>query len=246
MRRYVPFLRRVPALAIVPLLALVGAFMVVTPAHADRNCESPHCYSAAYYSGSGFIGMWSQIPQNYTRIGTGYGDSQAHINSESWLRFGNGTWIEAGLRNGNDSGDTGGCNCVAYDAFWADISASNHNEYAHIIEHTTPNGNLDTYEFYHYSGSTWDFYFNGAYNNYSSATASSSGNQESIGGEYQNTTCGSGAGWANNFDLYTQLESSSGNWFDPAWNQPNRIDPGCGFEGIHYSNGEYSWQKHAP
>ncbi|WP_426504038.1 hypothetical protein ACPPVO_41370 [Dactylosporangium sp. McL0621] len=35
----------------------------------------------------------------------------------------------------------------------------------------------------------------------------------------------------------------NGNWIAPAWNLTNGIDPGCGFEGIHYSNGEYSWQS---
>jgi hypothetical protein len=232
--------------AAIPIVAF-GAVAVASPAHADRNCESPHCYSIAFYSGSGFTSMLTDIQQNYTAIGTGYGDAYAHINSESWLLFSNGTWLEAGLRNGNDSGSvSGGCGCVAYDAFWADVGASNHNEYRHIIEHTTPNGNWDTYEFDHTSGANWNFFFNGAYNSYSSVTGSSSGYLEEMGGEYQNTTCVSGAGWANNFDLYTSLRIGSGSWFSPAWNQSNRIDPGCGFEGIHYSNGEYSWQKHAP
>jgi hypothetical protein len=227
------------------LLGTLALQSVASPAYADRSCESPHCYSIARYSASGITGMWGDIQQNYTSIGTGYGDTLAHINSETWLLMSNGAWLEAGLRNGSDVGAyNGGCYCVAYDTFWEDATSSR-TQFEHIIGHTTPNGAWDSFEFDHTSGSNWNFYFNGNYNSYSSATGSSSGNYEEVGGEYQNRSCVAGAGWANNFDIYTAV-LINGSWIQPAWNQDNYIDSGCGFEGIHYSNGEYSWQKHAP
>lgn len=235
---------RGPAAALA--LGMLGSVAVAVPAHADRYCESPHCYSDAAYDGSGLEGMWSSIRQNSLTIGTNYGDPFAHINSETWLYLPSGAWLEAGLRHGDDTGaSSGGCGCVAYDAFWSD-GGTNHVEHEHIIMHTSANGNVDTFEFDHQTGAIWNFYFNGAYNNYSSITGASSGYAEAAGGEYQNTTCVAGAGLASNFDIYTNLEDGSGNWAGPAWNTANHIDPGCGFEGIHYSNGEYSWQKHAP
>ncbi|WP_030439009.1 hypothetical protein [Actinoplanes subtropicus] len=228
------------------LLALAGLQTLAPPAYANRNCESPHCYSQAFYTASGLIGMWSEIQENYLSIGTGYGDSNAHINSETWLLMPSGAWVEAGLRDGNDSGSwSGGCSCLAYDAFWADTNSKGTAEYRHIIESTTSTGNWDDFEFDHTSGPTWYVYFNGNYIGYGQATGSSSGKEEQAGGEYQNTTCVTGAGWADNFDIYTEVANSNG-YFSPAWNHPNEIDSGCGFEGIHYRNGEFSWQKHAP
>jgi hypothetical protein len=224
------------------LLALVGTLALTTSASADANCQS-HCYSVARYSGQGYAGAWAQIRRNYLSIGTGYGMPGAHINSEFWFELGNGNYLEAGLRDGDDSNSSGSCGCVAYDAFWADHTGAPNGdtEYRHIIAHVAPNDNVfDTYKFSR-SGATnvWDVYFNDTIISTSTVTGDWTGWFDQIGGEYVNSTCVQGAGWANNFDMYAMLEDTNSNWMQPAWNS-QYMDSGCGFEGIHYFNGEWS------
>ena len=94
-----------------------------TSARADTSCETPHCYAINWYDQSNITGIYMNEADAVSSIGTGYGDSNAHINSEIWLTMPNGAWVEAGLRNGSDAGAvSGGCGCVAYDAFWEDAT----------------------------------------------------------------------------------------------------------------------------
>ena len=64
-----------------------------------------------------------------------------------------------------------------------------------MIAHLTPDGAVHSYEFDHTSGNTWAFYYDGSFLENSTITGSSTGNEEQLGGEYQNTTASPAPDW---------------------------------------------------
>jgi hypothetical protein len=247
--------RRIGAFVAIVGCALLGVAASGTPARAEPPgvCEAPHCYAINWYDQSGITGIYMTEGDAFSSITNSPAppyDSGAHINSEIWLYMPSGGYVEAGLRNGSDAGAySGGCNCVAYDAFWADHTPGG-VEYQHIIAHLTPDGASHTYEFVQTSGNTWAFYYDGSFLEDSTVTGSSTGNRFDVGGEYENTSCGADAGLAHNFNLLSEFKFAPAGqgaaWYTPKWRTgTGDVTPGCGFQDMNGPDqGEYQWQKH--
>ena len=231
------------------ILMLAGVVGMGTPALADMNCyygPRGHCYSNAIYNGSGLTGLWGYLPRNNTTINTGL-SADAHISNEIWLNMDGDGYLEAGTVNWNDShAYDGGCGCQAYDLVWADTTPGGRQaqQWQHVIQHVTPNGAKDSFEFDHASGYDWNVYLNGSQVGHSTVTGGSSGNEMDMGGEYASVSCQPAYGSADNFDDWAEVRDSGGNWFYPPIH--TYIDSNCGFDGISYGDGEWSWNKHTP
>jgi hypothetical protein len=240
--------RRIGAFVAIVGCALLGVAATGTSARAEVSCES-HCYSVNWYDQSGITGIWMTEADAWDSIGNGSGyDPNAHIDSEIWLGMPSGGYIEAGLRNGSDATLPGGCNCTAYDAFWAETTPAG-DQFQHILAHLTPDLASHTYEFVHTSGNDWAFYYDSSFVENSTVSGSPSGNQEELGGEYVNNTCSAGGGLADNFDLLSQFEFAPAGqgsaWYFPKWRTgTGLVTPGCGFQDANGpSQGEYQWHK---
>jgi hypothetical protein len=236
---------------LVALIAMVGATLTTAePASASVSCSPAHCYSWARWNGS-IAGMWGQWHRNYMNAG---GSSTGQfINSEMWMGFDGGGWIEMGLKNGYTANGVAGtvdgsCGCMAYSWFWADTQVGGPYNgigfWRHILGNTSPTGNNNTYQISR-AGTVnqWNVYLDGVPRGLSTATQRWTGIWQQIGGESSNAN--SNTARADNFDMYAKYINSSGvptNWGGP--NQTN-ITPGAGMEGVSYSGSEWSWQQHA-
>ncbi len=125
----------------------------------DYGC---HVYSIGYYQANGLEGAEGQWHDNYLALaGTEYGSDYtngpytpyigypSHINNEMWLLTDStgSSWVETGLMANFEPSapwNPNGCNCVAYEIFWAD--ANNGKFYFHTIYNITPDGNNHQYQ----------------------------------------------------------------------------------------------------
>lgn len=239
-RNRIGFLSRL--IGVVASIAL--ALALPTTAFAQRY------YSIAWNSDgatnlTGAFGTWSNLTMSLGSYASGQ-----HINSEMWFPTtpgGFAQYLEIGLRNGYDPTDP--CNCVAYEAFWAEWDTSG-NELRHTIQNTTPDGTSHNYEFQRNSHQNWWNVYRD-YNFVATGTTQSSwtGHDHEAGGEIALSGTLDPTTVTGGFDMYLQDKNAAGSWY--YWpKQLSSIDARCGpnppgycLNGFPYYTYEWSWNK---
>lgn len=215
-------------------------------ASASTLCPTAaHCYGVAKVLGVDYLGAKARIPREFMSMGT-VGAGDRHVNSEFWFSLDSVSYLEAGLRVGNNTGSVdGGCDCDEYNLFWSEISPMN-VEYRHIIMKATPTvGVSDLYEFVRKPNSPnqWLVNLNGVTIGQSSTTVKWTGNRMDLGGEYSNNTCSASGGSANSSNLQSWLMNSTSAWYRPSWST-FEVDRHCGMAGsFRGSAGTFTWGR---
>lgn len=231
---------------------MLTGLIVATPAHADENCYTVHCYAVAQTPDAFSLGTVFQAPDAYLAVNPTYAGYWSHINSEAWSLLDNGDYLEAGIRNGYTT--SAGCSCYGTFYFWADhtVVGGTDTEYFHQFGTVTINPNQqNVYKFVRCGAIyTWCFLFDGTQYGTSTRTGDQGGNWNirhlQIGGEVAATTCANTAVAANNRLMYGYLINT--NWVQvPAPATALQIDTDCGLTGSTGGvSGDWSWQKGTP
>ncbi|GAB3873064.1 hypothetical protein ACFQ1S_08245 [Kibdelosporangium lantanae] len=221
-------------------ISLVTGLAGAQPALADRACETPHCYSIGQLFRSDFTGIYGHWHSNNMYLTNAEYATGSHINSEMWLLMPNNTWVEDGIRNGNDPGNP--CGCTAYEVFWADESTGG-GFFRHFIANVTPDGTDHWYMIQRGSSANrWDVYYDGYLQGTSTVTGSWTGNQQQIGGEVQAHDLATA--WCDWFQMTAEFRDGANNWY---WTRAGASVPtqsvDAGFTG-YWVDSDWVWWKH--
>jgi len=239
--------RRAASLAFALALASLGLLSSMpSPAAAfASSCIPQHCYSVARYSSTGIYS--AHLLENREPLwATNVYQNGAHLNSEMWLEMQDGSYIEAGIRYGDDSNSTGQpCNNVCYDLFWSETNwyGAYHRT---IVANTTPTGYRDEWAIGRYAGS-WIIKLNGNLVGTATYATDPVSKTLEVGSELQQETCSALQSHGYNSNMHVLVQASGGTLHDPAWIEPviNHCAP-TQMLGTFISSSQFSWNKPNP
>jgi hypothetical protein len=234
------------SLAIASVVSCALLQPVTGPANAyQSSCLAAHCYSLASYFSTGIYS--AHLLENREPLwATNVAQIGAHLNSEMWLTMQDGSYIEAGLRYGDDSFSDGQpCANVCYDLFWSETKPDG-SSHRTIITNTTPNGYRDEWAIGRYGGA-WIIKLNGNLVGTSSYATDPTSQRLDVGSELAQDTCSSLQSNGYNTNMHVLVQASGGTLHDPAWTNP--VVNSCSSTlmlGGFVSPTQFAWNKPKP